>query len=68
MTHSLILQDKKARICTLTIQRPESLNALNAEVIRHLADAIQTAQADAEVGVIISVSYTHLTLPTIYSV
>tara|TARA_B110000879_G_C11108185_1_gene486218 strand:+ start:525 stop:1307 length:783 start_codon:yes stop_codon:yes gene_type:complete len=53
MTHSLILQDKKDRICTLTIQRPESLNALNAEVIRHLADAIQTAQADTEVGVII---------------
>ena len=53
MTHSLILQDKKARICTLTIQRPESLNALNAEVIRQLADAIQAAQADTEVGVII---------------
>ncbi|MDE0979844.1 MAG: enoyl-CoA hydratase-related protein, partial [Flavobacteriales bacterium] len=53
MTHSLIHQDKKARICTLTIQRPESLNALNAEVIRQLADAIQTAQTDTEVGIII---------------
>ena len=53
MSSTLIHQTKLAGICTLTIQRPEALNALNASVIRALAEAIQSAQSDAEVGVIV---------------
>ncbi|MDA0302885.1 MAG: enoyl-CoA hydratase-related protein [Bacteroidetes bacterium] len=53
MSPSLILQEKNAGICTLTIQRPEALNALNAAVIRALAEAVQSAQSDPEVRVIL---------------
>ena len=53
MNPPLILQDKKAGICTLTIQRPEALNALNANVIQELSEALKIAQGDPEVQVIL---------------
>jgi enoyl-CoA hydratase len=49
----LILQNKSAGILTITIQRPQALNALNASVIGQLSVAIDTAQTDAEVQTIV---------------
>ena len=53
MSDSLILQQKFDGILTITIQRPQALNALNAGVIAALADAIDVAQTDGEVRTIV---------------
>tara|TARA_B100000768_G_scaffold160204_1_gene159648 strand:- start:6093 stop:6875 length:783 start_codon:yes stop_codon:yes gene_type:complete len=53
MSDLLILQNKSAGILTITIQRPQALNALNASVIGQLSVAIDTAQTDAEVQTIV---------------
>jgi enoyl-CoA hydratase len=53
MPDSLILQHKSDGILTITIQRPQALNALNAEVIKQLAEAIDLAQTDSEVKTIV---------------
>jgi enoyl-CoA hydratase len=53
MSDSLILQQKFDGILTITIQRPQALNALNAEIIAALADAIDVAQTDGEVRTIV---------------
>lgn len=53
MSDSLILQHKSDGILTITIERPQALNALNAEVIRELAEAMDIAQTDAEVQIIV---------------
>ncbi len=53
MPDSLILQHKSDGILTITIQRPQALNALNAEVIKQLAEAIDRAQTDSEVKTIV---------------
>lgn len=53
MSDSLILQHKSDGILTITIERPQALNALNAEVIRKLAEAVDIAQTDAEVQIIV---------------
>ena len=53
MSDSLILQHKSDGILTITIERPQALNALNAAVIRKLAEAVDIAQTDAEVQIIV---------------
>jgi len=53
MPDSLILQHKSDGILTITIERPQVLNALNAEVIKQLAEAIDRAQTDSEVKTIV---------------
>ena len=56
--------EKQENIGILTINRPEALNALNSTVIGDLEQAITEVEKDAELGALITVSYTHLTLPT----
>ena len=53
MSDSLIHSSNNAGVLTLTIARPEALNALNATVISQLAEAIENAQTQADVQVII---------------
>ena len=53
MPDSLIIQHKSDGILTITIERPQALNALNAEVIKQLAEAIDRAQTDSEVKTIV---------------
>ena len=48
-----VLYEVKDRICTLTMNRPDVLNALNAELIGDLDAAVQRAAADAEAKVVI---------------
>ena len=40
-------------VAVLTLNRPEALNALNAELLRHLCRALVDADADAGVGAIV---------------
>ena len=59
-------------ICTVTINRPQKLNAMNIDVAKEIISTFKQLEKDDNVKVIIltgegdkAVSYTHLTLPTI---
>lgn len=53
MTYQTLLIETSAGIATLTINRPQSLNALNAEVLRELECAFYELERDAAVKVVI---------------
>lgn len=48
-----LITETSERICTITINRPEKLNALNKTVIEELGAALLQVQDDAEVGAVI---------------
>jgi len=48
MTYSNILYEKRDRVLFITINRPLALNALNAETLNELEDAITKAKGDDE--------------------
>ncbi|MDH3283839.1 MAG: enoyl-CoA hydratase-related protein [Acidobacteriota bacterium] len=50
---SSILSEVEDRVLTLTINRPGKLNALNRQVIRGLADAVERAGGDDGIGAIV---------------
>jgi 2-(1,2-epoxy-1,2-dihydrophenyl)acetyl-CoA isomerase len=50
---SPLLQSKSNRILTLTMNRPERLNALSAEMSELMLDAVTRAETDADVGAVI---------------
>ena len=51
--NELVSSEQQGRVRSLTLQRPEKHNALNAALCRELADAIEAADADASVGAIL---------------
>lgn len=53
MSDSLIHSSLNDGVLSLTITRPEALNALNADVISQLAEAVEAAQTDTAVRVIV---------------
>lgn len=53
MGYENILLDKQDKISTIIINRPESLNALNAKTISELSSALEELSADADCRVII---------------
>ncbi|MFT7614258.1 MAG: enoyl-CoA hydratase [Parvicellaceae bacterium] len=53
MSYNNILEEQKEAVLTITINRPDQLNALNTETIRELGQAIQAAEADKTVKAII---------------
>ena len=74
-----VLYEVRDAIATVTLTRPERLNAINPELLAGLLKALREANADPAVHVIVlggagrafcagddlkAVSYTHLTLPT----
>jgi enoyl-CoA hydratase len=50
---SVVLTEVSERILTVTVNRPDKLNALNAEVLDALHAAFASAKADPEVGAVI---------------
>jgi len=48
-----ILYDKKDHIATVTMNRPEALNAITVDMIESLADALSDADKDNDVRVLI---------------
>ena len=52
----------------LIMNRPEARNAMSAEMNEAMQKNIADFELNNEVRCIVPVSYTHLTLPTIYSV
>ncbi|MDR6998456.1 enoyl-CoA hydratase-related protein [Neobacillus niacini] len=53
MTQEHLIVEKSGPVLSLTLNRPESLNAFSPEMIIGLTSAIRDAQADADVQVII---------------
>ncbi|MFM9701251.1 enoyl-CoA hydratase-related protein, partial [Streptomyces europaeiscabiei] len=53
MAYETVLYDVTDRICTITLNRPDKLNAWTRQMHVDLKDAMHTAGADPEVRVII---------------
>src|SRR5262245_20087384 len=53
MAYETVLYDVADRICTITLNRPEKLNAWTSQMHLDLRDAMQTAGADDDVRAII---------------
>ena len=53
MAYETILYAVADRVATITINRPDKRNALNATVIRELTEAFRAADADKNVGAIV---------------
>ncbi len=50
---SVVLSQRTGRILTVTVNRPERLNALNAEVVEALRETFHQAKSDPEVGALV---------------
>lgn len=48
MNYQNIIVETEGKLATVTINRPQSLNALNSQTIQELSDAF--SELDAEVG------------------
>ena len=53
MSYENLLVEIRERIATVTISRPQVMNALNARTIEEMDHCWQTLKADDEVGVVI---------------
>ena len=53
MAYENILYETDGRLATITLNRPEKLNALSNELRGELFHAMKEAEADREVGVIV---------------
>ncbi len=51
--NDVVLREADAGICTITLNRPSSLNAMNRALVDATAEAFQAANSDDEVAVII---------------
>lgn len=53
MSYSDVIYESEGRLATITLNRPEKLNALSNNLRGELMEAMRDAEADSEVGVII---------------
>ncbi len=53
MAYSFIKAETEGAVGVITLNRPDALNALNAELMGELADALDTFEADAAIGCIV---------------
>lgn len=53
MSYSTILYDVEDGICTLTLNRPEAMNAFNREMLAEMLDACDRIDADDDIKVVI---------------
>ena len=60
---SVVEVDKNGQVMVITLNRPDRLNALGFQLRSEMADAFIEFRDNPQ-----PVSYTHLTLPTIWSV
>ena len=48
-----IIYEKSERVATITLNRPKVLNALNIALLAELHDALEDAEDDENIGVIV---------------
>ena len=53
MTYETIIIDSSESVCTITLNRPDALNALNSQLIKELVHALSKADIDNSVRVIV---------------
>lgn len=53
MTYETILKEVKGRVALLTLNRPQALNALNAQLIGELNHALDALESDRDIGCIV---------------
>jgi len=53
VSYELILSEKKGRVGVITLNRPQQMNALNAQLMQELAQALYAFDADDGVGCIV---------------
>ncbi len=53
MTYNTLNLEKRGRVATITLDRPDALNALNAELISEIGKALDDCEADEHIGCII---------------
>jgi enoyl-CoA hydratase len=53
MAFETIIYETKGPVALITLNRPKSLNSLNAQILRELAQAAQAAQADDAIGCLV---------------
>ncbi|MFJ5298588.1 enoyl-CoA hydratase [Pseudomonas sp. NPDC088368] len=53
MTYETILKEIKGRVALLTLNRPQALNALNAQLISELNHALDELERDRDIGCIV---------------
>lgn len=53
MTYETILVENRDRVCLITLNRPQALNALNRQIIGELNQALDVCEADANIGCIV---------------
>jgi len=53
MSEPVLLVEKKDGIATLTLNRPDQMNALSTELLQALADEIESLRTDDDIGVVI---------------
>ncbi len=53
MTENAVLVERRGPALWVTFNRPEAMNALNSEIYRGLIDALDAAEADAEVRALV---------------
>ena len=50
---NLILSEQQGRVLTLTLNRPQALNALNTALLLQLAEQLAAADSNAEIGAVV---------------
>ena len=57
MAYENIIVDTRGRVGLITLNRPKALNALNQELIKDLAHALDAFEADDDIGAIVLTGY-----------
>lgn len=53
MTYETILLETRDRVGLITLNRPQALNALNAQLVSEVNHALDTLEADAHIGCVV---------------
>jgi len=53
MTYETILTETRGAVALITLNRPKALNALSAQLVKELSDALDGYEADAAIGAIV---------------
>lgn len=53
MNYQMILTERRGHVGLITLNRPQALNALNNQLMREVMDALESFDADADVGAMV---------------